>query len=166
METDLPAEIPMSVDIEMADEEPEVVQVDEQVDDIDKEDFGNTQMVPEYVNEIYAYLRQLEVAQSVKLNYLARPENSKSAIKPRMRNFLVDWLVEVHQQFSLIQETLYLTVAILDRYLQLEAANTTTKQLQLVGVTSMLLASKYEEMYPPEIGDFVYITDQVRDLVI
>ncbi len=38
--------------------------------------------------------------------------------------------------------------------------NTTTKQLQLVGVTAMLIASKYEEMYPPEIGDFVYITDK------
>ncbi len=34
-----------------------------------------------------------------------------------------------------------------------------TKQLQLVGVTAMLIACKYEEMYPPEIGDFVYITD-------
>lgn len=35
----------------------------------------------------------------------------------------------------------------------------TTKQLQLVGVTAMLVASKYEETYPPEVGDFVYITD-------
>lgn len=33
-------------------------------------------------------------------------------------------------------------------------------ELQLVGVTAMLLASKYEEMYAPEIGDFVYITDE------
>ena len=33
------------------------------------------------------------------------------------------------------------------------------KKLQLVGVTSMLIASKYEEMYAPEIGDFEYITD-------
>jgi cyclin B len=28
-----------------------------------------------------------------------------------------------------------------------------------VGVTSMLIASKYEEMYAPEVADFVYITD-------
>ena len=33
-----------------------------------------------------------------------------------MRSVLVDWLVEVHQQFSLLQETLFLAVAILDRY--------------------------------------------------
>ncbi len=77
--------------------------------------FPYFQMLPEYVNEIYGYMRQLEVRQSVQANYLSTPENVKGAIKPRMRNFLVDWLVEVHQQFSLIQETLYLTVAILDR---------------------------------------------------
>lgn len=33
-------------------------------------------------------------------------------------------------------------------------------KLQLVGVTAMLLASKYEEMYAPEVRDFVYITDE------
>lgn len=44
------------------------------------------------------------------------------------------------------------------------------KQLQLVGVTAMFLASKYEEMYPPEIADFAYVTDrayttsQIRDM--
>lgn len=32
-------------------------------------------------------------------------------------------------------------------------------KLQLVGVTAMLIASKYEEMYAPEVRDFVYITD-------
>jgi hypothetical protein len=46
------------------------------------------------------------------------------------------------------------------RYLQVEGGHTTTKQLQLVGVSAMLVAAKYEEMYPPEIGDFVYITDK------
>ena len=83
-----------------------------------------------------------------------------AAIKPKMRNLMVDWLVEVHTQFSLLQETLYLTVAILDRYLQVSADKVPTKELQLVGVTAMFIASKYEEMYPPEIGDFVYITDK------
>lgn len=44
------------------------------------------------------------------------------------------------------------------------------KQLQLVGVTAMFIASKYEEMYPPEIADFAFVTDrayttgQIRDM--
>ena len=33
------------------------------------------------------------------------------------------------------------------------------RKLQLVGVTAMLVACKYEEMYAPEVGDFAYITD-------
>lgn len=74
-----------------------------------------------------------------------------------MRSILVDWLVQVHLRFHLLQETLYLTVAIIDRFLQVHEVS--RNKLQLVGVTSMLVASKYEEMYAPEIADFVYITD-------
>merc|ERR1712088_724806 len=103
-------------------------------------------------------MRMLERKQSVKKNYL---ETSKvtGVILPKMRSVLVDWLVEVHQQFSLLQETLFLAVAILDRYMQERAEKVERKKLQLVGVTSMFIAAKYEEMYAPEIGDFVYITD-------
>lgn len=39
-------------------------------------------------------------------------------ITPKMRALLVDWLVQVHLRFQLLQETLYLTVAVLDRFLQ------------------------------------------------
>jgi len=144
-------------DVEMADVAAAIVAP---VEDIDKDDVGNPQMLPEYVNEIYAYMRILEQKQAVRPGYLGADGSKVGPIKPRMRNFLVDWLIEVHQQFSLIQETLYLTVAVLDRFLQEEGATISTKQLQLVGVTSMLIAAKYEEMYPPEVDDFVYITDK------
>merc|ERR1711936_1129901 len=83
-----------------------------------------------------------------------------TSILPKMRTVLVDWLIQVHSQFNLLQETLYLTVAILDRFLQDTACKIERKQLQLVGVAAMFIASKYEEMYAPEIGDFVYITDR------
>ncbi|EEC47909.1 predicted protein, partial [Phaeodactylum tricornutum CCAP 1055/1] len=64
-----------------------------------------------------------------------------------MRSILVDWLVEVHTKFRLIPETLYLCVNIIDRYLS--QVETVRKRLQLVGITAMLIASKYEEIYPP-----------------
>ena len=32
-------------------------------------------------------------------------------------------------------------------------------KLQLVGTAAMFIASKYEEIYPPDVGEFVYITD-------
>lgn len=123
------------------------------VKNIDAEDIDNPQLVSEYVNDIYKYLRDLEVQYSIKENHLGK----QSQISGRMRSILVDWLVSVHQRFHLLQETLYLTVAILDRFLQENKVERC--KLQLVGVTCMFIASKYEEMYAPEIGDFVYITD-------
>ena len=63
-------------------------------------------------------------------------------------------------------ETLYLTVNLIDRFL--EAKQVTRKHLQLVGVTAMLVASKYEEIWAPEVRDFVYISDRAytRDQIL
>ena len=74
-----------------------------------------------------------------------------------MREILTDWLIEVHLKFKLLPETLYLTINLIDRYLTTQ--NIYRNKLQLVGVTAMLIASKYEEIYPPIVSDFVYITD-------
>lgn len=122
------------------------------VQDIDANDKENPQLVSEYVNDIYEYMRDLEMKYPIRVNYLESQE-----ITGKMRAILIDWLCQVHHRFHLLQETLYLTVAIIDRFLQ--ASPVTRNKLQLVGVTSMLIASKYEEMYAPEVADFVYITD-------
>lgn len=79
-------------------------------------------------------------------------------INQKMRSILVDWLVEVHHKFKLQPLTLWLCVNILDRYLEV-SQNTLRSKLQLVGVTSFLIACKYEEIYPPEVKECVYITD-------
>jgi cyclin B len=75
-----------------------------------------------------------------------------------MRGILVDWLVEVHLKYKLKHETLYLAVSLIDRFL--DKRQVSRKRLQLVGVTGLLIAAKYEEIYPPEIREFVYITDK------
>ncbi|CAG5116431.1 unnamed protein product [Candidula unifasciata] len=135
----------------------------EQIEDIDAEDRDNPQLVSIYVNPIYSYMRQLEKKYSIRQNLL-----DGSDITGKMRAILIDWLCQVHNRFHLLQETMYLTVSIIDRYLQAKPCSRT--KLQLVGVTAMLLASKYEEMYAPEVADFVYITDNaytkkdVRDM--
>lgn len=129
------------------------------VEDIDKEDKDNPSLVSIYSNDIYEYLRTLESMYPVTKGYLVGQE-----VTPKMRSVLIDWLVEVHQQFHLMQETLYLTVAIIDRFLQ-AFRSIDKKRLQLVGVTAMFIASKYEEMYSPDINDFVYITDNAYSKV-
>ena len=126
----------------------------EGVIDIDSENGGDLHLCGEYAREIYAYLRQLEAANLINDDYL-RGCN----ITSKMRSLLVDWMVSVHLQFELLQETLFLSVNILDRYLQKEGKNTHRDQLQLVGVVAMLIASKFEEIYIPAIDDFVYSTD-------
>lgn len=79
-------------------------------------------------------------------------------INEKMRAILVDWLIEVHYKFKLLPETLFLTVNLIDRFL--ERNDVVRTKLQLVGVGAMLIASKYEEIYAPEVRDFVYITDK------
>ncbi|KAM7424701.1 hypothetical protein PAMA_000859 [Pampus argenteus] len=122
------------------------------VQDVDEQDADMPQLCSEYVKDIYNYLHVLEVQQAVRANYMQGYE-----ITERMRALLIDWLVQVHSRFQLLQETLYLTVAVLDRFLQVQPVS--RRKLQLVGVTAMLVACKYEEMYAPEVGDFAYITD-------
>ncbi len=85
----------------------------QKVTDIDKDDQGNPQLVAEYVNDIYDYMRELERKFPVKHHFLEGQD-----INARMRGILIDWLVQVHLRFHLLQETLYLTVAIIDRFLQ------------------------------------------------
>lgn len=121
--------------------------------DIDEEDAENPQLVSEYAKDIYRYMMLLEIEMPIREDHLrGQPE-----INGRMRAILVDWLVQVHQKFHMLQETLFLAIAILDRYLQLEFV--TKAKLQLVGVSAMWIAAKYEEMYAPEVSDFSYITD-------
>jgi len=132
------------------------LRIPENVVDIDAADSANPQLCAEYAPEIYTYLRMLEVGAgfTVKEDYLAG-----CPITGKMRAVLVDWLVEVQQQFRLLQETHFMTVSIIDRYLALEGKTVHRSQLQLVGVTAMFLAAKVEEIFAPEISDFVYITD-------
>lgn len=78
-------------------------------------------------------------------------------INEKMRGILVDWIIEVHLKFKLLPETLFLTVNLTDRYL--EKTQISRTKLQLVSVAALLIASKYEEIYVPELCDFEFITD-------
>lgn len=122
------------------------------VKDVDEEDADNPLLCSDYVKDVYCYLRHLEAELAIKPNYL-----KGQSLNGHMRAILIDWLVQVHQRFKLLQETLFMTVAILDLFLQ---ANPVPKRLlQLAGVTAMFVACKYEEIYYPAIRDFAFVTD-------
>ena len=111
------------------------------------------QYVKEYQEEIIEYLLSLEHKKRINSNYMEEQKD----INEKMRIILIDWLIEVHLKFKLLPETLFLTINFIDRYLQKN--QTTRDKLQLIAVSSLLIACKYEEIYPPEISSFVYITD-------
>lgn len=119
----------------------------------DQADVDNPQAVAEYAADIFVYLKEREQVGRVG-DYMTQQED----LTEKMRAILVDWLVEVHWKFKLQQETLSLTVHLLDTYLSKKQVK--RQKLQLVGVTCMLLAAKHEEIYPPEIKDFVHVTDR------
>ncbi|VDD87105.1 unnamed protein product [Enterobius vermicularis] len=106
----------------------------------------------EYKDDVEDYVFQLEKRFGVKPEFLFGLE-----ITPKMRSILVDWLIQVHLRFHLLPETLFLAINILDRYLAKGLA--TKNLLQLIGVASLSAAAKYEEIFPPEILDYVFITE-------
>ncbi len=122
--------------------------------DVDLEDVKDPQSASEYAQDCLKHMINTELKYQPTANCLI---NQKDITK-RMRVILVDWLVEVHAKFKLLPETLFLTVNIIDRYCEVKQVQ--RGNYQLVGVTAMLIASKYEEIYAPEIRDFVYITDK------
>ncbi|CAM0908610.1 unnamed protein product [Alopecurus aequalis] len=135
------------IDMEDSDEE-------EVAPDIDSCDAGNSLAVVEYVDEIYGFYRRSEDLSCVSPSYMSR----QTDINEKMRGILIDWLIEVHYKLELLGETLFLTVNIIDRYLARE--NVVRKKLQLVGVTAMLLACKYEEVSVPVVEDLILICDR------
>lgn len=80
------------------------------------------------------------------------------ALKSHMRSVLIDWLIEVCEVHLLHRETFYLGVDFLDRYLS-RTKDLPKSQLQLTGITCLMIAAKLEEIYPPKLSDFAYVTD-------
>lgn len=110
-------------------------------------------MIREYRNEIYKNCRESEI------HYQARPDYMKKQfdLTHPMRSILVDWMVEVVDEYHLKRETLFLAVNYVDRFLSLMSV--IRGKLQLLGAAAMFVAAKYEEIYPPDVAQFVYITD-------
>lgn len=108
-----------------------------------------------YVNDIKSYLATLERQSDFRplpnyMDYQTEIDSSKRAV-------LVNWLVEVSDEYDLQTETLFISVGLIDRFLS--HMNISTSNFQLLGVAAMFIASKYEEIFPPQLYQFVEVTD-------
>ncbi|XP_041864421.1 cyclin-A1 isoform X2 [Melanotaenia boesemani] len=116
--------------------------------------FSKDMLCFDYADNIYQNMRNSETSFRARPGYLERhPEISNG-----MRVILVDWLAEVVQEYKLSSETLHLAVNYMDRFLS-RTTFVKRDKLQLVGIAALLIAAKYEEISPPELNEFVYITD-------
>ncbi|XP_065143896.1 G2/mitotic-specific cyclin-B3-like isoform X1 [Paramisgurnus dabryanus] len=138
-----------------------VAQVPEEFD-VDKEHIGDCLLSPEYAKDIFDYLKNREE------NFLLSDYMHKQPdLTQDMRGILVDWMVEVQENFEMNHETLYLAVKITDHYLSVDVVM--RESLQLIGSTAMLIAAKFEERCPPSVDDFLYICDDAykrRELLV
>ncbi|KAG3197054.1 hypothetical protein PC128_g7155 [Phytophthora cactorum] len=122
--------------------------------DIDSEDKHDPTACWQYAEDITKYHLETEKKRKPSSSYMAR----QSDINAKMRAILVDWLVDVHYKYGLLPQTLHIAVLLIDHFLE-KSLSVGRQRLQLIGVTAMFIASKYEEIYPPEAEDFVKITD-------
>lgn len=123
------------------------------VNNLDAEDHDDPLMVAEYAHEIFDYLLTLEPASMPNPDYMEHQDE----LEWKTRSILVDWLIEVHTRFHLLPETLFLAINIIDRFLSEKVVQ--LDRVQLVGITAMFIASKYEEVLSPHVGNFKHVAD-------
>jgi cyclin A len=66
-------------------------------------------------------------------------------------------MVEVGEEYEMHHETVFQAVSCLDRFLS--KMSVTRSKLQLVGTAALFSCAKFEEIQPPDVNDFVTITD-------
>ncbi|CAH8361755.1 unnamed protein product [Eruca vesicaria subsp. sativa] len=148
--------MPMSLEKPYTEADPmeEDVIVEEPILDIDVSDAKNPLAAVEYVQDLYSFYRKMERFSCVPADYMTQQID----LNEKMRAILIDWLIEVHDKFDLMNETLFLTVNLIDRFLSKKGVM--RKKLQLVGLVALLLACKYEEVSVPVVEDLVLISDK------
>ncbi|KAF6757781.1 nime/cyclinb [Ephemerocybe angulata] len=122
-------------------------------DDLDADDWDDPVMVSEYVVDVCKYWKELELATLPKADYM----DHQSEINWEHRGILVDWIIQVHSRFSLLPESLYLSVNLMDRFLS--ARPISLNKLQLVGLACFFIATKFEETCAPSVTEIVFLSD-------
>ncbi|XP_043698812.1 cyclin-A1-4-like isoform X2 [Telopea speciosissima] len=118
------------------------------------DNYKDPQLCATIACDIYKHLRASETKKRPSTNFM---EEVQKDVNASMRAILIDWLVEVAEEYRLVPDTLYLTVNYIDRYLSGNVMN--RQRLQLLGVACMMIAAKYEEICAPQVEEFCYITD-------
>ncbi|KAI0529739.1 hypothetical protein KFK09_002297 [Dendrobium nobile] len=116
------------------------------------DDITNPLEVVDYVDGIYQYYWTMEEERPSLANFM----DIQSDITSKMRSILVNWLIEVHHKYQLMEESLFLMIELLDRLLSI--VNIKKNELQLFGLATLLLASKYEDYWHPKVAELISLS--------
>ena len=122
------------------------------------EEFGKNMPAFEYLNDIWDSFIEKEKFNNYSLDEIV---NIQTDIKDTMRCILIDWIISLQNKFFRKSNTLFLTINLIDRYISKKPIHRT--KFQLLGVTSLFIAYKYEEIYMKNINDFVDLTARAFD---
>ena len=112
------------------------------------------------IKDIYINLLKEEKENELNINssyFLNQPE-----INEKMRAILIDWLIDVNNKFCFKEETLFITINIIDNYLSQKKIKRCN--LQLLGVTALFIACKQNEIIFRRLKEYAYITDNAYDI--
>lgn len=150
--------------LEKGDISPEMAAHDDELQlmGLDPDEVRDTSMVAEYSHEIFEYMSKCECRTMANPNYM----DFQGEIRWHMRATLVDWLMQVHMRYHMMPETLWIAINVVDRFLSARVVS--LAKLQLVGVTAMFIAAKYEEIMSPVVDEFVFMTESgyTRDEIL
>lgn len=102
----------------------------------------NLHVTTNYGDDIDDYQRELEVF------FDTRNSLTKHKITPALRARMIDWMIEVLTNFKCDDQTFFLAVSLLDRYFKGKQEIREVSDLHIIGVTTMFISSKYEDIYP------------------
>ncbi|KAI8369298.1 cyclin-like protein [Radiomyces spectabilis] len=119
------------------------------------DDWHDPMLASVYVDDIFNHFLEVEKDVLADPFYATKRQHE---VTWRMRSVLMDWVVEIHFIFQLLPETLYLAVNMIDRFLS--ARPIALGKLQLVGVTALFIATKFEEIAAPNVTEFLSMTDK------
>ncbi|KAK2156326.1 hypothetical protein LSH36_216g04043 [Paralvinella palmiformis] len=108
----------------------------------------------EYADHIIRYTKSLELKFRLPDDFMIR-----GSVNKQSRAEVVDWLIKIQDHLDLEQQSLHLAVGLLDQYL-VPYCNIPQGQLQLLGITCLFIARKYEEGFSLKINDLLSLTDQ------
>jgi hypothetical protein len=113
---------------------------------LDKE---NCILLKNFGSEIYNYIREMESSENI--SSLLNKTRHISEIRTKM----VDWMIEVLSVYKSDNTTFFLAVYILDKFISKVSQPVRSDEIHLLGMTSMFIASKFEDVIPIRIQSMV-----------